>query len=54
MGDANMSKELECMKEDENVYKIGVFSKMNQVTIKQLRYYDEIGLLKLYPSQRTL
>lgn len=28
------------------MYKIGLFSKMNRVTIKALRYYDEIGLLK--------
>ncbi len=28
------------------MYKIGMFSKMNRVTIKALRYYDEIGLLK--------
>ena len=28
------------------MYKIGVFSKMNRVTIKALRHYDEIGLFK--------
>lgn len=28
------------------MYKIGMFSKMNRVTVKALRYYDEIGLLK--------
>lgn len=28
------------------MYKIGMFSKMNLVTVKALRYYDEIGLLK--------
>lgn len=28
------------------MYKIGMFSKMNKVTIKALRYYDEVGLLK--------
>ena len=28
------------------MYKIGLFSKMNKVTIKALRYYDEVGLLK--------
>ncbi|MGE5416787.1 MAG: MerR family transcriptional regulator [Acidobacteriota bacterium] len=27
------------------MFRIGVFSKMNRVTIKTLRYYDEIGLL---------
>ena len=28
------------------MYRIGLFSKMNRVTIKTLRYYDDIGLLK--------
>ena len=28
------------------MYKIGLFSKMNKVTVKTLRHYDEIGLLK--------
>lgn len=28
------------------MYQIGLFSKINQVTIKALRYYDDIGLLK--------
>ncbi len=28
------------------MYRIGIFSKMNKVTIKTLRYYDEVGLLK--------
>lgn len=28
------------------MYKIGMFSKMNKITIKALRYYDEMGLLK--------
>ena len=28
------------------LYRIGMFSKMNRVTIKALRYYDEVGLLK--------
>ena len=41
-----MSNENNPRKESEYLYQIGVFSKMNQVTIKQLRYYDEIGLLK--------
>jgi DNA-binding transcriptional MerR regulator len=27
------------------MYKIGMFSKMNRVTVKALRYYDETGLL---------
>lgn len=28
------------------MYKIGMFSKINKVTVKTLRYYDEMGLLK--------
>lgn len=28
------------------MYKIGMFSKMTKVTVKTLRHYDEIGLLK--------
>jgi DNA-binding transcriptional MerR regulator len=28
------------------MYKIGVFSKMNRITVKALRHYDEIGLFK--------
>jgi effector-binding domain-containing protein len=32
--------------EKENMLKIGDFSKFSQVSIKTLRYYDEIGLLK--------
>lgn len=34
------------VKEKRTLYKIGLFSQMNKVTIKALRYYDEIGLLK--------
>lgn len=42
-----MYEEYTCeMKEPEKMYRIGMFSKMNQVTIKTLRYYDDIGLLK--------
>lgn len=33
-------------KETERYYRIGMFSQMNRVTIKALRHYDEIGLLK--------
>jgi len=33
-------------KEAERLYKIGMFSQMNRVTIKALRHYDDIGLLK--------
>lgn len=37
----------ECIeKEKEKLYRIGIFSRMNQITIKTLRYYDEVGLLK--------
>jgi DNA-binding transcriptional MerR regulator len=32
--------------EEKTLYKIGLFSEMNKVTIKTLRHYDEIGLLK--------
>lgn len=38
--------ERECEKVEEKLYRIGMFSKMNQVTIKALRYYDEVGLLR--------
>lgn len=33
-------------KEEVTLYKIGLFSQMNKVTIKALRHYDDIGLLK--------
>lgn len=35
-----------CIKQEEIVYKIGLFAQMNKVTIKTLRHYDEMGLLK--------
>jgi DNA-binding transcriptional MerR regulator/effector-binding domain-containing protein len=36
-----------CKQQEEKVlYKIGLFSQMNQVTIKTLRHYDEMDLLK--------
>ena len=38
--------EQERQKVEEKLYRIGMFSKMNQVTIKALRYYDEVGLLR--------
>lgn len=28
------------------MFKIGEFSKLSQVSVKALRYYDELGLLK--------
>lgn len=41
-----MNEIYQCKRKEEIVYyKIGLFSKMNQVTIKALRHYDEIGLL---------
>lgn len=30
----------------ENMYRIGIFSMMNKVTVKTLRHYDDLGLLK--------
>lgn len=35
-----------CNKTEIIKYKIGMFSKINRVTVKALRYYDDIGLLK--------
>jgi len=36
------------------VYSIGQFSKMNRVTIKSLRYYDQVGILRpAYVDQST-
>lgn len=41
-----MNETYHCERKEETVYyKIGLFSKMNRVTIKALRHYDEIGLL---------
>ncbi len=33
------------VKNDENLYKIGMFAAMNHVTVKALRFYEEQGLL---------
>lgn len=42
-----MIKEYTChIKEEQKLYRIGLFSQMNRITIKTLRYYDDIGLLK--------
>lgn len=42
-----MQNEYVCEKiEGKALYKIGLFAQMNRVTIKALRHYDEIGLLK--------
>lgn len=48
MEEKNMEKEsgYVCMKQEESIYKIGLFAQMNKVTIKTLRHYDDIGLLK--------
>lgn len=41
-----MKKGYECVYDGtETLYKIGLFSQMNRVTIKTLRHYDEVGLL---------
>lgn len=41
-----MKKENECEKVPYKLYQIGMFARMNHVTIKTLRHYDEQGLLK--------
>ncbi|OPJ57942.1 MerR family transcriptional regulator [Clostridium oryzae] len=42
-----MDEQYRCeRKEEVSLYKIGLFSQMNQVTIKTLRHYDDIGILK--------
>ena len=42
-----MNKEFFCHQDlSEKLYRIGVFSQMNRITVKTLRHYDEIGLLK--------
>lgn len=40
---------LSLKKEEGIIFKIGEFSKLTQVSIRMLRYYDETGLLK--PAQ---
>ena len=35
------------VKMGEIMFKIGAFSKLTQATVRMLRYYDEMGLLKL-------
>ncbi|OFV70494.1 MerR family transcriptional regulator [Acetobacterium wieringae] len=40
-----MNETYQCQRVETVYYKIGLFSKINRVTIKALRYYDEIGLL---------
>ena len=42
-----MNKDFFCHQDEpEKLYRIGVFSQMNHITVKTLRHYDEIGLLK--------
>lgn len=33
---------------EENMLKIGEFSKLSRISIRMLRYYDDIGLIKPY------
>ncbi|WP_303868493.1 MerR family transcriptional regulator [Acetobacterium wieringae] len=40
-----MNEIYQCQRVETVYYKIGLFSKINRVTIKALRHYDEIGLL---------
>lgn len=40
-----MNETYQCQRVETVFYKIGLFSKINRVTIKALRHYDEIGLL---------
>lgn len=42
-----MNYETQCLhKEKQHLYKIGMFSQINRITVKTLRYYDEVDLLK--------
>lgn len=42
-----MKEQYHCERKENTVlYKIGLFSQMNKITIKALRHYDDIGLLK--------
>ncbi len=43
-----MENQYQCEREPQKLYKIGIFAQMNKVTIKTLRHYDEIGILKPY------
>ncbi len=40
-----MNETYQCQRIETVYYRIGLFSKINRVTIKALRHYDEIGLL---------
>lgn len=41
-----MNKDYECEKIPQRLYRIGMFAQMNKITIKTLRHYDDIDLLK--------
>ncbi len=41
-----MLKENNCEKVQDKLYRIGMFAGMNHVTVKALRHYDDLGLLK--------
>lgn len=41
-----MKKENSCEKVQDKLYRIGMFAGMNHVTVKALRHYDDLGLLK--------
>lgn len=45
IGGEKMEEKNQCEKVEPTLYKIGLFSQMNHVTIKTLRHYDDIGLL---------
>lgn len=45
-GVLRMNIEYQCNKEEQKLYKIGMFSQMNRITVKALRYYDDVGILK--------
>ena len=38
-------KQRYAIEDDEMMFRIGEFSKLTQVSIRMLRYYDEVGLL---------
>lgn len=41
-----MNKDYQCEKIPQRLYRIGMFAQMNKMTIKTLRHYDDIGLLR--------
>lgn len=40
-----MKEKHNCDQVEQSLYKIGLFSQMNRITVKTLRHYDDIGLL---------